>query len=576
MKQKIWFVVVLGVAVAALVYGEHRKAEVAVSSEPLFHMLGDTQEELMRLPMEVTRISDEQEIRIGNQMAQQYLRVWVTDETKKDATYREAQAYVQEVGMRVASHARRKLPWKFHYIPDDSFVNAFALPGGHIFIGQGLINLMDSEDELAAVLGHEVEHVDLGHCAERVQVEARLRSLHLGDLAGLVGIPYQIFAAGYSKEQELAADRDGTRLEVEAGYSPTGAMRMFETFAQFEPGHPKARNPGEEISEVALSSLQEYFRTHPASDERAAQIRQMIAANHWTARQERELKIAYIGITSSAWTALNRYKYPEAAARAARSLKIRPGQGQALDVLYASSMYMGDFRQAAETARRSLELSPNSIERARHYATALAANSPTMESVRQFEAWRKVLGETAMFDSAQLNVEAAGLRLMAGDTKDADGLAESLANTTASEVTVGAQLTARQTGELLQRMGWWYYRAGKYDKALTYLGDAEQLYPNALGIDSQIGWAALQSMKLATAQSRFQAAAGPQESSVGLAVTDWRMGAKDDAKRVAGGFKDDPKWTNKRWVSAMYGKTVWTALMEMRKSGRHQVLGVGY
>ena len=70
---------------------------------------------------------------------------------------------MSRVGAKLAHNAHRNLPYKFHYLPDDYLVNAFALPGGHIFIGKGLLNLMDTEDELASVLGHEVEHVDLGH-----------------------------------------------------------------------------------------------------------------------------------------------------------------------------------------------------------------------------------------------------------------------------------------------------------------------------------------------------------------------------------------------------------------------------
>ena len=109
-------------------------------------------------------------------------------------------------------------------------VNAFALPGGHVFVGAGLLELMDSEDQLAAVLGHEIEHIDHYHCAERIQKERALRRLPLGDL---VSLPIAVFEAGYSKDQELEADREGTRLSVESGYSATGAIRMFAKFGQW-------------------------------------------------------------------------------------------------------------------------------------------------------------------------------------------------------------------------------------------------------------------------------------------------------------------------------------------------------
>ena len=117
-------------------------------------------------------------------------------------------------------------------------INAFALPGGHVYVGAGLLALMDSEDELAAVIGHEIEHIDHYHCAERVQQEQALRKIPLG---GLVALPIELFEAGYSKDQELEADREGTRLAVQAGYSANGAIRMFETFERLTQGISSAR-----------------------------------------------------------------------------------------------------------------------------------------------------------------------------------------------------------------------------------------------------------------------------------------------------------------------------------------------
>ena len=87
---------------------------------------------------------------------------------------------------------------------------------------------MTSEDELAAVLAHEIEHVDHYHCAERVQIEARLRNLQLGMVGAIVQIPLQAWEAGYNKDEEFEADREGIRLAVLGGYSPYGAVALFE------------------------------------------------------------------------------------------------------------------------------------------------------------------------------------------------------------------------------------------------------------------------------------------------------------------------------------------------------------
>ena len=127
----------------------------------------------------------------------------------------------------MAAHTHRKLPYEFHYIPHDDLVNAFSLPGGHVFIGKGLLDLMDTEDELANVLGHEIEHADLGHCAERVQIQGVVQKVPLGSLAQL---PVDLFEA-VQQDQELEADREGAKLAEAAGYSAEGAISMFRKFA---------------------------------------------------------------------------------------------------------------------------------------------------------------------------------------------------------------------------------------------------------------------------------------------------------------------------------------------------------
>lgn len=85
---------------------------------------------------------------------------------------------------------------------------------------------------VAPVLGHEVEHIDLGHSAERIQTEAHLR--HLGLVGDLIGIPVEVFQAEYRKDQELEADRYGTTLAVGAAYSPAGIFQLLAGFQRLE------------------------------------------------------------------------------------------------------------------------------------------------------------------------------------------------------------------------------------------------------------------------------------------------------------------------------------------------------
>src|SRR5258708_5732468 len=199
------------------------------------------------------------------------------------------QEYVHKVGEIVATHARRKLEHKFHYIPDESLINAFALPGGHVFIGKGFILLMDSADELSNILGHEIEHIDNYHCVERFQLKTRLHDV---PLAELLTLPVEFFQAGYTKDQELEADRDGTSLAVMAGYSPQGAVRMFEAFVRLHREYVlKAESPDQEFSKVAIAGLEGYFRSHPLPEERINQIQQIMAKRKWPDHPEKSLRV---------------------------------------------------------------------------------------------------------------------------------------------------------------------------------------------------------------------------------------------------------------------------------------------
>ncbi len=289
MKRWLGLATVLLLGVAALVVGERRQAEAPVSPDPVVYFIADTQRELTRLAATATRLSDAEEIRIGDELAKQYGGL-SPPLTGDDAA---VEAYIQQVGLQVGARAHRQLPYKFHYIPDRGLVNAFALPGGHVYIGAGMLALMDSEDQLAGVLGHEVEHIDHYHCAERVQLEARLRKLNLGAVGALLSLPVAVFQAGYTKDQELEADSEGTRLAAKAGYAPEGTVRLFEKFAKLhrESSQP-ARTPQEEAARAALQTLREYFRSHPPPAERIAYLRRRLPPELWNRTSERPLAVA--------------------------------------------------------------------------------------------------------------------------------------------------------------------------------------------------------------------------------------------------------------------------------------------
>jgi predicted Zn-dependent protease len=285
------FFAVLGLALGALWYSQRRTKQTPVSANAVLQMAADAQRDILRAPMKLTRISDAQEIAIGKQLSDRYAGSMGTMTAKEEALER----YVQYVGGRVSIRAHRQLPYTFHLIPDRNMINAFALPGGPVYLGEGMTELMLTEDELANVLAHEIKHIDHYHCVERVQIEAKLKNLNLDVVGALLQLPLDLWQAGYHKDEEMEADREGMFLAVESGYSPYGALRTFEHFAKLRDEYViHARSPEEEISELALQSLEGYFRSHPLPSERLEQAQRLIAQQKWEGKKdERNFRVEY-------------------------------------------------------------------------------------------------------------------------------------------------------------------------------------------------------------------------------------------------------------------------------------------
>jgi predicted Zn-dependent protease len=218
--------------------------------------------------LQLSRVSTKEEIGAGARLANAYTLgltlspVW--------------QVYVSSVGRHVAQAASRKdIPYQFSVI-EDATVNAFSLAGGYIFVHRGLLDSMQSEAELASVLGHEIAHVDRRHSIERLQYELRMKRLGLGELGQLAGLLRSLEAQGFAQYQEIEADEEGLRLMFQAGYDPEAAFALMSRI--FTPGVVRgaAQTPVEEIARVASATVFGYFRSHPPTGERLRRMRQAI------------------------------------------------------------------------------------------------------------------------------------------------------------------------------------------------------------------------------------------------------------------------------------------------------------
>lgn len=291
MKRAAAFLVVLIVGVTALFFSQRRRESTPVSANAVVAIAADAERDLARAPMRLTRMSDEEEVTVGKELAREY----AIPEDRLTPEEHGLENYVRKVGSAVAGNAHRRLPYSFHLVPDRAMMNAFSLPGGPVYVGEGLLDLMTSEDQLANLLGHEIEHIDHYHCAERVQVEAQLRHLNLDIVGAIVQIPFSVWQAGYNKDEELEADREGMRLAVLGGYSPYGAVSLFEKFSKLHSEYViHAQSPEEELSELAIQSLEGYFRSHPLPSERLAQANSLIAHGGWQDRKaQRPFRVEY-------------------------------------------------------------------------------------------------------------------------------------------------------------------------------------------------------------------------------------------------------------------------------------------
>ncbi len=174
------------------------------------------------------------------------------------------QAYVNRVGRWVASQAERPdLPWHFGVI-DSSSINAFAAPGGYILITRGLYEILDSEAQLAGVLGHEIGHIVKRHHitvmqkSAAISAGARIAQGNRNQLVNsLIGTGAEVMARGLDKSAEFESDQIGVILAARAGYSPYGLVEVL---------HKLSARAGDDASLALL------FKTHPHPGERLTEL----------------------------------------------------------------------------------------------------------------------------------------------------------------------------------------------------------------------------------------------------------------------------------------------------------------
>jgi beta-barrel assembly-enhancing protease len=214
-------------------------------------------------------VSQDEEVELGRRNAEQ---VEAQLPLVHDAV---ASNYVQALGASIArTSTRQDLDWRFRIV-DSRQVNAFALPGGFIYVNRGLIERAERLDELAGALAHEVGHVVLRHSARQIEKQTktgvavelgcRLTDLCNSDVArAAIQVGGAALFARYSRHDEAEADSEAVQLVVEAGIDPAGIPALFRRLVE-----ERRRSP---------ARIEVFFASHPLEEDRILATEREIAA----------------------------------------------------------------------------------------------------------------------------------------------------------------------------------------------------------------------------------------------------------------------------------------------------------
>lgn len=254
-----------GMAAASL--GE---LDADVSLQSAAEVWGDVLWDVDSLGMQVLRVRPEDEIALGDRLHRQSRISRL--QSGADPALAE---YVQRLGAHLAERLPgRGIPYRF-YLLDSPVVNAHAGPGGHIYVHAGLVEALDSEAELAAILGHEIAHVEARHVAALFHYELALQRQGLDGLGRVSDVLRRTWGRGYRQYQELEADALGLRLLVESGYDPMAASRAMRRISGDTSRHDSiSPTPLDEAARVVMRELGQYGASHPLGGTRIRRLEQ--------------------------------------------------------------------------------------------------------------------------------------------------------------------------------------------------------------------------------------------------------------------------------------------------------------
>jgi predicted Zn-dependent protease len=332
-------------------------------------------------------------------------------------------AYVDSVGQRAAAVSHRTGIQYYFTVVDSSIANAFALPGGYIYITRGLLTMLDNEAQLAAVLGHEIGHVTARHGVKRLQATLGSNFL-VAAAAHLVGggednrqrqaviktlgtAAVATVSLGYSRRDEYQADELGTTYAAKAGYDPEGMVQLLGILKSMHDREP--------------SSVEEFFMSHPSSSKRIeaveGRIPQITSGKGRGKLNQAEYK-AKTRDLMSAQKAYEHYdkaeayrkkgQYREALTEYGRALKLRSEMARPHHGIGLVYQVQGKYRPAIDEYKKAVRINPEYVFAFNDMGIAYMSIDRPGEAVSVLTKAIEIYGN---FDDAHANLGEAYYRL---------------------------------------------------------------------------------------------------------------------------------------------------------------------
>ncbi|MCB9399539.1 MAG: M48 family metalloprotease [Acidobacteria bacterium] len=264
--------IVVAMLVLIVFLSRQRLQDGKATAQPFVDRATEVVQAADRLGLELTPMTLSEELALGAELHRASFAGRL-DPNEEDQAYLRA---VMETLQEGAELRRSGFSYQI-FLLDLPYVNAFALPGGYVYVTRGLLAEAESEAELASVIGHEMAHVDLGHCVERVQYQEWVRKRAGRDASSLVAGLYQFLSIGYSDEQEEDADQAGMAFAFQTGYQPQAAWDFHARLGDEESSHV-VRDVGGELDRLVSDVLEDYWSTHPNHEQRIQNLQKALRA----------------------------------------------------------------------------------------------------------------------------------------------------------------------------------------------------------------------------------------------------------------------------------------------------------